>query len=208
MLHPGSVQAARKVSPVLCVSPCLCISIPSLPLSVSSPVPYFCLPISGCASSPLPGTLKMRVGPRFSERDFAQDWGPTPVDRYRDVRSICGLTEASPFSPFSPFCLSGSPPRPPVMGEHLGARPGFKSHFHPLLTVDLRQVIPLETQFVLLENGAAVTPCPQSCGDKGRGEGIRVESLGSPPTQPSPPGTLKHRDGLGCRTRPCCTEGS
>lgn len=81
MLHLGSVQAARRVSLVLCVSPCLCIFIPGLPLSVSSPVPYFCLPISGCAASPLPGTLKMGVGPRFSGRDFARDWGPTPVDR-------------------------------------------------------------------------------------------------------------------------------
>lgn len=81
MLHLESVQAARRVSLVLCVSPCLCIFIPGLPLSVSSPVPYFCLAISGCASSPLPGTLKMGVGPRFSGRDFAQDWGPTPVDR-------------------------------------------------------------------------------------------------------------------------------
>ena len=42
---------------------------------------------------------------------------------------------------FSPFCLSGSPPRRPVKVERLGARSGFKSHFHPLLTVDLRSFL-------------------------------------------------------------------
>lgn len=188
---PGSVCLPMSLHlhpwpPSLCLQPRPTFLSPDLWLRLVSPSWD---PENGCG----PPVLRKGLCPRL---------GPHPSG------SLTGLTEASPFSPFSPFCLSGSPPQPPVMGEHLGARPGFKSHFHPLLTVDPRQVISLETQFVLLENGPDVTPCPQSCGYKGKGEGIRVESLGSPPTQPSPPGTLKHRGGLGCRALPCCTEGS
>lgn len=57
------------------------------------------------------------------------------------------------------FCLSGSPSPPPVMGggngggEPQGARPGFKSHFHPLLTLGL-----LRLSLLFWERGLVCSP--------------------------------------------------
>lgn len=50
VLHPGSVQAARRVFLVLCVSPGLWISFPGLHPSASSPALSPCLSISVCIS--------------------------------------------------------------------------------------------------------------------------------------------------------------
>ena len=98
---------------------------------------------------------------------------------------------------FSPFCLSGSPPRCPVKGERLGARSGFKSHFHPLLTANLRSFL-LSLSLFFWKMRLRSTLAPRVVGATGEGgEGIRLGSLAFPPTQPSPLVTLQHgRDGV------------
>ena len=120
-----------------------------------SPALSPCLSISA-SQSPHPGTLKMGVRPPVLRKGLCPRLGLHRSGSFRMSGAAVGRQKPHPLPCFSPFCLSLSPPRCPVKGECLG----FRSHFHPLLTVDPRSFL-LSLSLFIWKMRLKSTPAPR-----------------------------------------------